>query len=137
MEWVEPGQRIREGHYVFRITEEPFFETFPYRNKKGEYKEGQKIVLDLVAITEDSEFSFKDKIPAWDDRYADLCKALNVEHGRDIRVTGMTFEAEIKYVPGKKPGQSFAHLANIRASFQGSKGSEEEPSGGDDSEIPF
>lgn len=132
VETVKPQRRIQEGSYVFRFEEDLRYDDFYYKNRKGIDTKGQKAVLVLRAITEDEEIDFEDQFPVWDQRYTDLLKAFNIEHGSEFDFTGMTFEADIKYEPDpKKPNRSWPHLFNIRPTRLSSEDNK------DDSEIPF
>jgi hypothetical protein len=136
--FAEPGKKYAEGPYVFRIEKEPEFITDRYFNKKKQaYLPMKKIVLSLLAMSEDAEFPIEERIPVWDDRYTDLLKALKIEHliqdGADVEVTGKTFEAELKYqADEKRPGRSWAHIVNIKVPV------EEAGTGtGGDDDCPF
>jgi len=139
--FAEPGSRkFAEGAYVFRIEQEPTFVTDRYFNKKKqEYQPMKKVVLNLMAISEDGEFPFEERIPVWDDRYTDFLKALGIEHlvqdGVDVDVIGKTFEAEIKYLADpKRPGRSWPHIVNIKVP----EGEQETTAGGrEDDDLPF
>jgi hypothetical protein len=131
--WPKPeNEKIPEGHYQFRLNREPEFKKFPYV-KNGIEKEGTKIVVFAVGLGEKGQFSVRDEIVTWDPRYADLCSALHVEHGRDIQVAGAVFEADIVHEPDRKdPTKSWPRMANISGSGDGPATAEGE---GDD--IPF
>lgn len=115
MIWPEPeNKRIPEGHYQFRLNHEPELKAFKYTNKDGEEKEGRKILLYVVGANSDGTFPHREEIPAWDQRYADLCAALGVEHGRDIQMQGGLFEADIKFEADRKdPMKSWPRICNI------------------------
>jgi hypothetical protein len=93
---------IPEGHYVFRFREEPEMETFTFMDKKGKEREGTKITFYAVGANEGGEFDVRESLFVWDKRYADLCAALNVDHGKDIRLTGEVFEGDIIHEPDKR-----------------------------------
>jgi hypothetical protein len=137
-QWIEPGKKYAEGVYVFRIEKEPEFTTDSYFNKKKQtFLPMKKLVLSLLAMSDEGEFPFEERIPVWDDRYPDLLKALGIEHliqeGANIDVAGRTFEAELKYMPDpKKPGRSWPHVVNIKVPAE-----ETTSGGGKDDEIPF
>lgn len=135
MKWPEPEgkKRIPGGHYSFRLNKEPELQMFPYTDKDGNPKEGRKILLFAVGLNVAGEYFHAEAIPVWDERYADLCAALGVDHGRDIQMTGSIFEAQIVYAPDKKdPTKSWPRLMNITASNDVPLGQDPE---GDD--IPF
>lgn len=142
-QWAEPGRKYTEGHYTFRIEKEPVFEPFSYLNKKsGQFQQGKRVVLSLLAMSDEVEFTFEEKIPVWDDRYTALLKALNIEHlvqdGADVEVAGEKFEGELKYVADpKRPGRSWPHIVNIKVPEEERKttADDEVPLGEDD--IPF
>jgi hypothetical protein len=137
-QWENPGRKFAEGKYVFRIEKEPEFITDSYfSKKKQQFQQMKKVVLTLLAINEDGEFPFEEKIPVWDARYPDLLKALKIEHlvknGESVDAAGLTFEAEIKYLADpKRPERSWPHLVNIKVPEPEGAG---EPGEGDD--TPF
>lgn len=113
-QWPKPESRIPEGHYQFRVNREPELRKFPYKDKHGNEKEGRRLIFYAIGLGEEGEFSIVDSFLPWEDRYRDLCKVLNVEHGREIEVSGATFEADIKYEISKKnPSESYPRIANI------------------------
>ncbi len=113
--WPEPEKtKIPEGHYKFRIYKEPELKKFTYRDKKGQEKEGRRLILYAIGLGEQGEFSVMDSFLPWEDRYIDLCKALKVEHGRDIEVSGNFFEADIKHEADRNdPKKSYVRIINI------------------------
>jgi hypothetical protein len=117
--WPEPTNvLIPEGHYTFRLSEEPELEEFPYTVKRtGEERTGTKIKIFVIGTNESGEeFNAQESLFAWDPRYTNLCAALNVDHGRDIRSKGSTFEADVKYEPDRKnPTKSWPRIINIAA----------------------
>ena len=139
-QWADPARKYAEGPYVFRIEKEPEFITDSYFNKKKQtYLPMKKVVLNLLAMSEEGEFPIEERIPVWDDRYPELLKALRIEHliqdGADVEVKGKTFEAELKYMPDpKRPGRSWPHIVNIKIPAEG----EDEGRGEEkDEELPF
>jgi len=117
MKWPESeNKRIPEGFYRFRINREPEFRKFPYSDKQGNKKEGTKIVLYIKGLNDKGEFSHVEGIPVWDPRYEELCQALGVEHGKDIEVSGMTFDGYIKHEADKNdPSKIYPRLYGIQA----------------------
>lgn len=116
--WPEPESRmIPEGHYTFRLSEEPDFETWDYTDKKtGKPRVGRKIIVQLVGKNDGGEFEMRADIPVWDTRYADLCAALGVDHGQDISMAGAEFEADVYHEPdGRDPSKSWPRLKGIKA----------------------
>jgi len=132
MKWPKPeNSRIPEGHYQFRLNREPELKVFTYCDKDGNQKEGRRLVLYARGIGEQGEFGVVDSFLPWEERYANLCAALGVDHGRDIEMAGTIFEADIKHEMSKKdPTQSFPRIVNIVVSHDPSSNGE-----GDD--IPF
>ena len=128
--WPEPENRmIPEGHYTFRLSEEPDFEEWDYTDKKtGKPRVGRKIILQLVGKNDGGEFEMRADIPVWDTRYAELCGALHVDHGRDIEMAGAEFEADVYHeADNRDPSKSWPRLKGIKA-----------VGGADDeTEIPF
>jgi hypothetical protein len=131
----EGKKKIPAGHYQFRLNKEPELIAFPYKDAKtGEEKKGHKIKLYAVGINSAGEFSVIDQIPAWDPRYADLLKALQIEHGRDIQVEGSVFEADIIHEADKTdPTKSYPRIVKIIPTSDIPQG--KDVGGGDD--IPF
>jgi hypothetical protein len=118
MQWPEFEGRVKipEGHYSFRMNREPELKSFPYKDKDGNAKSGRKIVIYAIGLNDEGEFPVVDAIVAWEERYADLCKALGVEHGRDLVMAGSRFEADIIHEPDKTdPTKSYPRLTNIIA----------------------
>jgi hypothetical protein len=113
-QWPQPEKRIPEGHFSFRLNREPELKKFIYKDKHGNDKEGRRLIVYAVGLSDEGEFSVVDSFLPWEDRYVDLCAALKVEHGRDIEMAGATFEADIKYEPMKKdPTKSWPRIVNI------------------------
>jgi hypothetical protein len=118
MKWPEPEGRktIPEGHYSFRINREPDLKSFSYTDKNGTERDGRKLVIYAVGINSDGEFPVADAFLPWEPRYTELCEALGIEHSKDIEVTGIIFEADIKHQPDKKdPTKSYPRIVNITA----------------------
>jgi len=118
MQWPEFEGRVKipEGHYSFRMNREPELKSFPYKDKDGNAKSGRKIFIYAIGLNEHGEFPIVDAIVAWEERYADLCKALGVEHGRDLVMAGSRFEADIIHETDKTdPTKSYPRLTNITA----------------------
>lgn len=138
-EWPLPEkQKIPEGHYQFRLNREPELKSFNYKDGQGNEAKGRKLVIFAVGLNESGEFRITDSFVPWDDRYADLCAALGVEHGRDIKVTGKVFEATVRHEPDKNDSsKTWPRLTNITASvdFNGSREPAPKDSAGDD--VPF
>jgi hypothetical protein len=136
-QWAQSDQKYPEGPYTFKFEKEPEFRTESYFSKKKQTRLPMKIViLTLLATSDEQEFPFEERIPVWDNRYADLLRALGIEHlvrdGADVEVVGQTFEADIKYSEDpRRPGRSWPHIANIKIPERG----EETPGG--DGETPF
>ena len=117
MQWPEFEGRVKipVGHYSFRLNREPELKSFPYV-KDGNAKSGRKIVIYAIGLNKTGEFPVVDAIVAWEERYADLCKALGVEHGRDLVMAGSRFEADIIHETDKMdPTKSYPRLTNIIA----------------------
>jgi hypothetical protein len=131
--WPKPeNEKIPEGHYQFQLNREPEFKKFTYV-KDGADKEGTKIIVYAVGLGEKGQFSARDAIATWDQRYADLCAALHVEHGRDIRMAGAVFEADVIHEMDRKdPTKSWPRLINIAATGDAPRSGE-----GDGDDIPF
>jgi hypothetical protein len=105
MEWPKPeNNTIPEGHYVFRLREDPEFETWTFTDKKsGKEKIGTKITFFAIGVNADGdEYEVRESMPVWDKRYADLCAALFVDHGKDIKMAGAHFEGDVIHEPDKK-----------------------------------
>jgi hypothetical protein len=114
---------VPEGHYSLKLNKEP--------DIKKEEKDGKgyvRVVLYATALGSDGNYRIVDSFVPWDPRYADLCKALGVEHGKDILMEGAVFEADIKHEEFK--GKTRARIANITV-----QGDISDKSEGDD--IPF
>ena len=115
-QWPKPeGRKLApEGRYEFRLNKEPDLKAFTYKDKQGNDKEGRRLVLYAVAIGDAGEFPVIDSFLPWEPRYEDLCKALHVEHGRDIDVADSIFKAEIKHEKDKAdPDKTYARIVNI------------------------
>jgi hypothetical protein len=105
---------IPEGHYEFRINKEPELQKYTYTDKDGNSKEGRRLKVFAVGLNGQGEWLITDTIAVFEPRYRELCEALNVEHGKDISVTGTIFEADVKHEASKKdPTKVFPRLANI------------------------
>lgn len=137
--WPKPeSNMIPEGHYTFQLRAEPTFEEWDYTDKNGTPRTGRKIHLEVVGTNDAGEFNAQDNFPVWDKRYADLCAALRVDHGADIRMAGATFEADVKYEPDRKnPTKSWPRIINIVSANGGEPEFPEAASKGDDDDIPF
>ena len=132
MNWpeYEGAKKIPVGHYQFRLNKEPELLGFSYKDPNtGEEKKGKKVKLYAIGINGEGEFPVIDNIVVWEERYQELLNALGLEHGRDIKVAGSTFEADIVHEPDKKdPTKSWPRIINITGRL-------DIPDGGDD--IPF
>ena len=105
---------IPEGHYQFRLNKEPELQKFTYTDKDGNQKEGRRLKVYAVGLNSDGEYLMTDTIAVFEQRYAEFCAALGVEHGKDIDVKGAVFEADVKHEPSKKdPTKAFPRLVNI------------------------
>jgi hypothetical protein len=125
MKWPKPGG-IPEGHYCFTLDKEPEL-------RKIKTKNGESRAIDIHAVSDPGEFTIKDSFVPWDIRYKDLCDALHVEHGADIRVEGASFEADVVYEPDRDdPSKSWPRLKNIRPA-----GEFAPKTGDEDGDIPF
>lgn len=122
MKWPEPKKGIPEGAYTFTLNQEPEL----FRSEAGKLR----IKLSLTAMPGDHQH--KETFFPWEERYEDLCRVLGVEHGKDIRMEGASFNGDITYEPGyADPSKVYARIGNIRPS-------EFVPQGGDeDGDIPF
>ena len=105
--WPVPGNELPPpGHYSFKLNREP--------DIKKEEKDGRgyvRLVLYATALGEKGSYRIVDSFVPWDERYADLCHALGVEHGKDINMEGAIFEADIKHEEVK--GKQRARIVNI------------------------
>jgi len=105
--WPPPGNELPpEGHYSFKLNREP--------DIKKEEKDGKgyiRLVLYVTALGTDGNYRIIDSFVPWDPRYTDLCKALGVEHSKEILMEGAVFEADIKHEEFK--GKTHARIANI------------------------
>ena len=111
--WPEPKTGIPEGSYTFTLNREPELQKF--QTSKGESRR-----LVLFVVGNPGEHSHKESFVPWDPRYDDLCRALNVQHGRDITMEGAEFDAEIIYEDDKSdPSKSWPRLRNIRPVTEG------------------
>jgi hypothetical protein len=105
--WPKPNQGIPEGHYTFTLNQEPDLEKFMTQS-------GESRRLILYVVSTPGDHKHKESFVPWDPRYDDLCRVLGVEHGKDIRMEGASFQADVVYEPGKKdPEKSYARLKNI------------------------
>jgi len=115
MKWPEPERkRIPEGHYQFRLNREPELVPITITDKDGNKRESRRLKLYARGIGEPGEFNVIDSFVPWEDRYADLCAALGVEHGKDIQMEGAVFEADIKHEVNKDdPTKVYSRIINI------------------------
>ncbi len=126
MIWPKPNKGIPEDTYTFTIIQEPELHVIGTKGSRS---------LEIVAKGKNAkgeEYQHKERLVPWSKEYAALCEVLNVEHGRDIQVTGEKFIAEIAYEADKTdPEKSWPRLRNIRdaANF--------EPDKDGDGDIPF
>ena len=112
------SNRPPEGIYEVYLNREPDVEPFPYTRKDGTHHTSKKLILFVEVTGEAGTFSIVDSFLPWDQRYLDLLAALNVEHGREIRMTGMTFTADITYAADKHDAsKSYPRLTKIRPSL--------------------
>ena len=126
-QWPEPeGRRLPpEGSYSFRLNREPDLKKAT--DRKG--REYRRLVLYAIALGEDGEFPVVDSFLPWEDRYGDLCKALGVEHGRDIAMEGSTFKADIRHEADREdPNKLYPRIDKIVVPEDGD---------GPDDDIPF
>jgi hypothetical protein len=102
--WPKPESTlIPVGRYEFRLKEEPVFEPWTFTDKKtGKAKEGNKITFFAIGSNDAGEFDVRESFFVWDKRYADLCSALGVDHGHDIKMAGARFHGEIIHEPDKR-----------------------------------
>ena len=104
MKWPEPRKGIPDGHYTFTFTEEPEL----IKLQSG----GYRIALVLVAMP--GNIKHKESFVPWEERYEELCKALDVEHGKDIRMDGASFDGDIVHEADRNDvTKSYAHIRNI------------------------
>lgn len=104
MKWPEPKKGIPEGHYAFTLLEEPEL----FKSESG------KLRLQLQLEATPGGHKHKESFFPWEERYEDLCKALGVEHGRDIRMTGASFQGDVAYEPDRRdPTKQYARIKNI------------------------
>jgi hypothetical protein len=138
--WPKPESNLApEGHYVFRLREDPEFEPYTYNDKKtGEPRQGNKITFFAIGANEAGEFTVRESFFVWDPRYADLCAALGVDRGRDIRMAGAEFEGRVIHEADRNgPTKKYARIVDIRASSNATAGGDDEvPPLGEDP-IPF
>jgi len=113
--WPEPeNQKIPEGHYQFRLNKEPELVPIIITDKNGNKRESRRLKLYARGIGDQGEFGVIDSFVPWEDRYSDLCKALKVDHARDIDYVGAVFEADIEYQDDPKdPLKSYPRIVNI------------------------
>ena len=123
MKWPEPKKGTPEGHYTFTLNPEPEL----FKSERGSLR----IAFSFTAMP--GNISHKESFFPWEDRYEDLCKVLSVEHGKDIRMDGASFDGDIIYEPSKQdPTKSYARIKNIRPAGEFC------PKTGDgDGDIPF
>ena len=125
MKWPEPKKIIPPGHYTFTLNKEPELKT----NDKGTRR------LILYVVGDPGNHQHMESFVPWVPEYEDLCRALNVEHGRDIQMEGASFEADIIHEANpKEPSKSYARLKNIMKTgeFMGGEGPPDE-----EDDIPF
>jgi hypothetical protein len=138
--WPKPESNvIPEGHYTFRLREEPVFEPFDYTEKKtGKQGQGTRIIIFVVGTNGiGEEFSAREQMPAWDPRYTDLCEALGVDHGRDIKMAGARFEGDVIHEPDKKDlTKSWPRIIKIKRAADAPADADDDVPAGDDA-IPF
>lgn len=123
MKWPEPKKGIPEGLYTFTLSTEPEL----HKSESG------KLRLQMTLVAMPGNHSHKESFFPWEERYEDLCKVLGVEHGKDIRMEGASFNGEIFYEPSRNdPSKVYARIRNIRSA------EEFVPKSGDeDGDIPF
>lgn len=118
---------------MFRLSQEPELLSFTYTDKQGTEKSGRKIKLYAIGFDDTGDYPVVDVIVAWEARYAELCEALGVEHGRDIQMAGATFDGDIKYEQDRKdPAKSWPRIVNIKSHDGIPQGKVS-----DDGDIPF
>jgi hypothetical protein len=128
MKWPEPeNKRIPEGHYQFRLNREPELIPITITDKDGNKRESRRLKLYVRGIGPQGEFGAIDSFVPWEERYTDLCKALHVDHGRDIQMEGAVFEADIEYqIDGRDPTKSYSRIVRIVV-----------PAEGEGDDVPF
>ena len=123
MKWPEPKKGIPEGHYTFTLNQEPEL----FKSESGKLR----IATNLTAMP--GNHSHKESFFPWEERYDDLCKVLGVEHGKDIRMEGASFDGDVFYEPSQKdPSKSYPRIKNIVTA-----GAFAPKEGNDDGDIPF
>jgi hypothetical protein len=121
--WPEPKKGIPEGHYTFTLVEEPEL----HKNERGSLR------LAFVFTAMPGNIQHKESFFPWEDRYEDLCKVLGVEHGKDIRMEGASFDGDVVYEPAQNdPKKVYARIRNIRPA-----GEFVPKTGTEDGDIPF
>jgi len=128
MMWPQPeNQRIPEGHYQFRLNREPELIPITITGKDGNKRESRRLKIYARGIGDQGEFGVIDSFVPWEERYADLCKALKVDHGRDIQMQGAVFEADIVHeMNPNDPTKAYSRIVNIVV-----------PAEGDGDDVPF
>ena len=121
MRWPEPeNKRIPEGHYQFRLNREPELVPITITDKDGNKRESRRLKLYYRGVGPQGEFGGVDSFVPWEERYSDLCKALGVDHGRDIQMEGAVFEADIVHEMDKDdPTKEYARIRNIIVPAEG------------------
>lgn len=123
MRWPEPKKGIPEGHYCFTLIEEPEL----FKNESG------KLRLSLTLIATPGDHRHKESFFPWEERYEDLCRVLRVEHGKDIKMEGASFEGDIIYEPDRNnPAKVYARIRNIAPCGEFAAGKADP-----DGDIPF
>jgi len=114
-QWPEPeNQRIPEGHYQFRLNREPEIIVISISDGKGGKRPSKRLKLYARGTGAKGEFGVIDSFVPWEERYSDLCKAIGVEHGKDIVMAGAVFEADIIHEPDpNNPSKVYARIQNI------------------------
>jgi len=128
MKWPEPeNQKIPEGHYQFRLNREPELIPIKITDKDGNKRDSRRLKIYARGIGDEGEFGVVDSFVPWEERYADLCKALKVDHGRDIVMEGAVFEADIVHeADPNNPLKSYARITKIVV-----------PAEGEGDDVPF
>jgi len=132
MIWPESEKkRIPEGHYQFRLNREPELIPITVTGNDGVKRKSQRIKVYARGINEQGEFGVIDSFVPWEDRYDDLLTALGVEHGKDIKMEGAVFEADIKHEQSKAdPTKVYSRIVNIVVS-------NDVPPNSDEGDCPF
>ena len=128
MKWPEPeNKRIPEGHYQFRLNREPELIPITITDPSGNKRESRRLKIYARGSGDQGEFGVVDSFVPWEERYADLCKALHVDHGRDIQMEGAVFEADIVHeTDPNNPLKSYARITKIVV-----------PAEGEGDDVPF